>query len=74
MPKPQQQQQDTTSEGNSRKPPPKDYLREMKSKRLQEAEVAGKRHNYHGVEIDKVLKNTNISEAEKYSMLRIKTD
>jgi hypothetical protein len=53
----------------------------LKSKRLQqEAAMPGeggiikRHHNYHGAEIDKVLKNTNISEAEKYSILRIKTD
>ncbi len=66
---------DATSEGNnSRKPPPKDYLREMKSKRLQDAAEGKKQANYHGVEIDKVLRSQNMSEAEKYSLLRIKTD
>jgi hypothetical protein len=49
---------DATSEGNnSRKPPPKDYLREMKSKRLQDAAEGKKQANYHGVEIDKVLRS-----------------
>ena len=39
-----------------------------------EGGIIKRHHNYHGAEIDKVLKNTNISEAEKYSILRIKTD
>lgn len=40
----------------SKKPPPKDYLREMKSKRDAEG---GKRnhHGFNGAEIDKVLKS-----------------
>ncbi len=48
----------------------------MKSKRLQQeaAEGSNGAPRRHGVEIDKVLKNNNISEAEKYSILRIKTD
>lgn len=31
-------------------------------------------HLIHGAEIDKVLKSQNMSDAEKYNMLRIKTD
>ena len=59
----------------SKKPPPKDYLREMKSKREQEG-IQVKRHHHllNEAEIDKVLKNRDMSEAEKYNLLRIKTD
>jgi hypothetical protein len=39
----------------SKKPPPKDYLREMKSKR--DAEGKRNHHGFNGAEIDKVLKS-----------------
>jgi hypothetical protein len=59
----------------NKKPPPKDYLKEMKSKREQEGVNVKKHHHLlNEAEIDKVLKNRDMSEAEKYHMLRIKTD
>ena len=33
-----------------------------------------RRHLINGTDIDKVLKSQNMSDAEKYSLLRIKTD
>jgi hypothetical protein len=44
----------------------------MKSKR--EGEGKRNHHLFNGAEIDKVLKSQNMSDAEKYSILRIKTD
>ena len=60
----------------SQKPPYRDYLKEMKSKREQQENLGGgfRQHMIHGAEIDKVLKSQNMSDAEKYNMLRIKTD
>lgn len=51
-------------------------MKEMKSKREQQENLGGgfRQHMLHGAEIDKVLKSQNMSDAEKYSMLRIKTD
>jgi hypothetical protein len=44
----------------------------LKSKREQEG---GRRHHLlNGVEIDKVLKSQNMSDAEKYSLVKIRTD
>lgn len=58
-----------------KKPPPRDYLKELKSKREQDG-VQVKRHHalLNEAEIDKVLKSRDMSEAEKYHLLRIKTD
>ena len=42
---------------NSRKPPPKDYLREMKSKREQQMDGRRNHHLFNGAEFDKVLKS-----------------
>lgn len=61
----------------SKRPPPKDYLKEMKSKREQDEGSSTNRRNHHlfnGAELDRVLKNRNLSEAEKYNLVRIKTD
>ena len=58
-----------------KKPPPRDYLKELKSKREQEG-VQVKKHHYllNEAEIDKVLKSRDMSEAEKYNLLRLKTE
>ena len=58
----------------SEKPPVKDYLREMKSKREQQQQYENRSHMLHGAEIDKVLRSREMSEAEKYNLLRIKTE
>lgn len=61
----------------SKRPPPKDYLKEMKSKREQDEGSNSNRRNLHlfdGRDLDRVLKNRNLSEAEKYNLVRIKTD
>lgn len=71
--------QPQVEEANFKKPPPpqRDYLKEFKSKREQQMlyQDGGSRHRMiHGMEIDKVLRNQNMSDAEKYNLLRIKTD
>ncbi len=59
---------DVTKE--SGKPPVKDYLREMKSKREQQHP----QRQMYGAEIDKVLRSQEMTEAEKYKLVRMRTE
>lgn len=52
------------------KKPPKDYLREFQSKRDQD----GRTPNYHQKELEKLFNNPNISEVDKYNLMKIKTE
>ena len=56
------------SEAEKKPPQPKDYLREFKSKR------EGERRLNKPSELERLINNNNLSEIEKYNLVKIKTD
>ncbi|CDW86846.1 UNKNOWN [Stylonychia lemnae] len=55
----------------NQKKPPKDYLREFKSKRGQDK---NQNQNYAAQEMERLLANPQLSDVEKYELVKIKTD
>eukprot|EP00347_Sterkiella_histriomuscorum_P010028 403338967 len=69
----QNQNQPAQQDPNAKKPP-KDYLREFKSKRNNDNNSKPAMLQMAAQDIEKVMSNSQLTDMEKYNMVKIKTD